>query len=177
MVHYRRNRLPGGTYFFTVTLRDRGADTLTRHIDTLRTVMRETRARRPFRTEAIVVLPDHLHAIWTLPDGDADYPGRWRSIKAAFAMRLGKAGMALQKNAKGEVDLWQRRYWEHTISNDADYASHVDYLHFNPVKHGHVQSVRDWPHSSFHRFVRDGKLKEDWGGAISEAVAESGFGE
>ena len=112
----------------------------------------------------MVVLPDHLHAIWTLPAGDADYSGRWRAIKAGFTRGLVTSGLPLVRSDKGEYDLWQRRFWEHTVRDESDLAGHVEYIHFNPVKHGLVKQVRDWPWSSFHQYVRRGWLAEDWGG-------------
>ena len=164
MVHYRRIRLEGGTYFFTVTLADRRARVLTDHVDLLRSVFRRVQGERPFKIVAMVVLPDHLHAIWTLPAGDADYSGRWRAIKAGFTRDLVAGGMSLVRNDKGEYDLWQRRFWEHTVRDESDLAAHVEYIHFNPVKHGLVKQVKDWPWSSFHQYVRRGWLAEDWGG-------------
>ena len=166
MVHYRRIRLEGGTYFFTVTLTlaDRRARVLTDHVDLLRSVFRRVQGERPFKIVAMVVLPDHLHAIWTLPAGDADYSGRWRAIKAGFTRDLVAGGMSLVRNDKGEYDLWQRRFWEHTVRDESDLAAHVEYIHFNPVKHGLVKQVKDWPWSSFHQYVRRGWLAEDWGG-------------
>ena len=112
----------------------------------------------------VVVLPEHLHAIWTLPPDDVDYCARWQRIKGRFTRLLVKQGVDLSRNAKGEYDLWQRRYWEHTIRDDIDLQRHVDYIHYHPVKHGFVQRVTDWPYSSFHRYVRDGLLPQDWGG-------------
>ena len=163
MVRYRRCRVAGGTYFFTVTLHDRGASTLVDHIDTLREVLRAAVRARPFVVDAMVVLPEHLHAVWTLPPGDDDYAGRWWVVKSRFTRSLAKAGRVRPRNAKGEYDLWQRRYWEHTVRDEADLARHVDYIHYNPVKHGWVDRVCDWPHSSFHRFVARGDYLEDWG--------------
>jgi putative transposase len=167
MVLYRRNRVPGGTYFFTVTLRDRRATTLVAHIEALRMAFRETRRKEPFVTDAMVVLPDHLHAVWTLPPEDDDYAGRWRSIKSRFTHTLVNSGVRLTRNPKGEYDLWQRRYWEHTIRDEADLVRHLDYVHFNPVKHGLVERVADWPYSSFHRFVRQGLCAPDWAGGVT----------
>ncbi len=165
MVQYRRNLLPGGTYFFTVTLHNRRATYLTDHIELLRNAMRQTAQRRPFQTHAIVILPDHLHAIWTLPPADNDYPARWRSIKANVSRDLAAQGIKIDKTPRGEYLLWQKRYWEHTIQNDDDFRRHVDYIHYNPVKHGLVNRVADWPYSSFHRHVARGELPEDWGGS------------
>jgi len=165
MVQYRRNFLPGGTYFFTVTLHNRRATYLTDHIERLRNAMLQTAQNRPFKTHAIVILPDHLHALWTLPPDDHNYPTRWRSIKANFSRGLAAQGIQLDKNPRGEYLLWQRRYWEHTIQNDEDFRRHVDYIHYNPVKHGLVSRVIDWPYSSFHRYVARGELPADWGGS------------
>ena len=175
MVNYRRNVVPGGTYFFTVTLADRSSRTLVEQIETLRQAFAVARAERPFEIDAVVILPDHLHAVLTLPEGDADFPGRWRRIKGHFSKALLDARVPLRRASNGELALWQRRYWEHTIRDDQDFARHVDYIHFNPVKHGLVSRVRDWDHSSFHRYVRDGALPEDWAG---DATGHSGnFGE
>src|SRR4051812_25918230 len=115
MVQYRRNLVPGGTFFFTVTLRDRRSDLLVRHADLLRAAFNTVKAKRPFRTDAIVVLPEHLHAIWTLPADDTDYATRWRAIKAAFVGALTRDGIPVQHNSRGEAGVWQRRFWEHTI--------------------------------------------------------------
>ncbi len=163
MVRYRRHRIVGGTYFFTVTLRDRRSTLLVERIDCLREAFRHVRRHRPFVVDAVVVLPDHLHVIWTLPPGDADYAGRWRALKGRFSRQLARQGIDLGKDGRGEYVLWQRRYWEHTIRNAADLARHMDYIHYNPVKHGHVTKVMDWPYSSFHRFVKAGVYPADWG--------------
>ena len=164
MVHYRRNRIAGGSYFFTVTLNDRQSRVLTNHIGLLRTAFRNTQYRRPFAIDAIVVLPEHLHTVWTLPTGDADYSGRWRSIKSRFTRALHTAGNPLPRHANGEYALWQRRFWEHALRDARDLRQHVDYLHYNPVRHGYVLTVADWPYSSFHRYVKQGLLPEDWAG-------------
>lgn len=163
MVRYRRNLIPGGTFFFTVTLKDRRARDLIDHIDALRKAFRIARTERPFTVDAIVVLPDHLHTVITLPSDDADYSGRWRRIKALFSRGVADAN-GIKPNEKGEYTLWQRRFWEHTIRDEGDFTRHVDYIHFNPVKHGLTHRVRDWPYSSFHRYVRQQLLPMDWGG-------------
>jgi len=160
MVRYRRNFVPGGTYFFTVTLSDRRSFVLVHHIDVLRAAFRKTRAERPFAGDAIVVLPEHLHAILTLPDGDADFPSRWRRIKALFT-HGSSAQLQLKATHKGEFQLWQRRFWEHTIRDESDLIRHVDYILYDPVKHGLVRRAADWQHSSFHRYVSQGLLAED----------------
>jgi putative transposase len=174
MVRYRRNFVPGGTYFFTLTLLDRGSSLLVDHIDTLREAFDQCRSERPFSVDAIVILPEHLHAILTLPADDHDFPGRWRRIKGAFSASLLSKGISLPRHANGQLALWQRRFWEHTIRDDTDFERHVDYVHFNPVKHGLVSRVHDWPHSSFHRYVRDGVLPKDWGGDSREAIGNFG---
>jgi len=164
MVLYRRNRVAGGAYFFTVTLKDRTRTLLVDHIDQLRASFRTVKREHPFRIEAMVVLPEHLHAIWTLPPEDDDYSGRWRAIKATFTRRLVESGVEMARNPKGEYALWQRRFWEHTIRDDRDMQRYVEYIHFNPVKHGLVKRVKDWPYSSFQRYVRLGIYPCDWAG-------------
>jgi putative transposase len=175
MVRYRRNFVPGGTFFFTVTLIDRRSRVLVERIAALRTAFRAARKERPFAIDAVVILPDHLHVVMTLPPGDADFSGRWRRIKGVFTHQVVAGGETIRNNHKGEFALWQRRFWEHTISDDDDFARHVDYIHFNPVKHGLVSRVQDWPHTSFHRYVRDGLLPPDWAGSVNGDGA--GFGE
>ncbi|MGZ8946169.1 MAG: REP-associated tyrosine transposase [Methylococcaceae bacterium] len=164
MVNYRRNFVPGGTYFFTVTLRMRNSRRLVESIDLLRLAFRKIREAKPFQIEAMVVLPEHLHSIWTLPPNDSDYPGRWKAIKSVFTRELEKSGVPVIKRKDGSALIWQRRYWEHTIRDLNDLNQHIDYIHFNPVKHGLVTRVVDWPYSSFHRYVRQGLLPPDWAG-------------
>ena len=169
MPTYLRPRIPGATVFFTVCLADRSAATLTDHVDALRAAVAQTRAERPFTIDAFVVLPDHLHAIWTLPEGDADYSVRWGAIKARFSVAARRAGFtpppptgrgnggvnpALRR--KGEVGLWQPRFWEHHIRNDADLSEHLRYCWWNPVKHGLAAHPEGWPWSSVHRERRCG---------------------
>jgi putative transposase len=175
MVRYRRNFVAGGTYFFTATLVDRTSHALVRHVDALRASFRATRRAHPFAIDAIVVLPDHLHIVMTLPEGDADYPTRWQLIKRRFTDAVAKAGATIPLHSNGEYALWQRRFWEHTIRDDRNFERHVDYIHINPVKHGLVARVRDWPHSSFHRYVRNGLLPEDWAGDVR--LDRTDFGE
>jgi putative transposase len=175
MVRYRRNFLSGGTFFFTVTVRDRRSRILVEHIASLRQAFRATRAEYPFVIDAIVILPDHLHAVLTLPEGDSDFSGRWRRIKGLFTREAVRRGAACERDRRGEYTLWQRRFWEHTIRDDADFGRHVDYIHYNPVKHGLVAEVRSWPYSSFHHYVRQGLLPEDWGGTAQTPIV--GFGE
>ena len=135
MPDYRRNRVPGGTYFFTVNLLERTSSLLVTHVGALRDAVRTVRSRRPFHIDAWVVLPDHMHAVWTLPAGDADYSGRRKAIKIAFTKALSNTEHRSPVCAtKGERGIWQRRFWEHTIRDEEDYAAHVDYVHVNPVK-------------------------------------------
>jgi putative transposase len=155
MSNYRRAWVPGGTYFFTVNLLERNRWLLVEHVDRLRVAFAQTRATRPFEVVAAVVLPDHLHCVWRLPDGDADNATRWSAIKAAFSRSLpADERRSPRRLVKGERGIWQRRYWEHLIRDDNDLAAHVAYIHFNPVKHGHVAHAQDWPYSTIHRFVR-----------------------
>jgi putative transposase len=165
MPNYRRAFVPGGCWFFTVNLLDRRETLLVDHIDALRDAVARTRVRYPFVIDAVVVLPDHIHAVWTLPPGDADFSLRWRLIKSRFAHAVPRRQcLGRIRKDKGERGIWQRRFWEHLIRNEADYARHVEYCYINPVKHGLVTRVRDWPHSSFHRDVRAGIVPEDWAG-------------
>jgi putative transposase len=178
MSRYRRASVEGGVFFFTVTLADRSSDLLVRHIDRLRRIYGSARQRYPFETIAICVLPDHLHAIWSLPDGDTDFSLRWNVIKSGFTRGLAcEMPRSSSKIARRERGIWQRRYWEHAIRNKADLERHIDYIHFNPVKHGHVSRVSDWPHSSFHRYVARADLPIDWGGDMKDRYAEGAFGE
>ena len=174
MVLYRRHRVAGGTYFFTVTLKNRTLSLLVDHIDALRESVRCARQRKPFRIDAWVVLPEHLHALWTLPPDDDDYSGRWKLIKGRFSHLLAKAGAPIGKNPRREYDLWQSRFWEHTIRDERDFERHVDYIHFNPTKRGLVSRVCDWSYSSFHRYVRLGLLPVDWAGVAEKS--SDGFG-
>jgi putative transposase len=176
MANYRRNFILGASYFFTVNLADRRLRLLTEHIGSLRAAFREVRARHPFTIDAIVILPDHLHAIWTLPEADADFASRWRLIKSTFSRALPRGEAISQSRVeKGERGIWQRRYWEHTLRDEPDLVRHIDYIHFNPVKHGHVTRVMDWPYSSFHRMVKLGIYPADWGGDV--AGNDARFGE
>lgn len=167
MPDYGRVWQPGGTYFFTVNLNDRANnDLLIRYIDLLREAVRDVRAKHPFEIVAWVVLPEHMHAIWTLPQGDVDYAKRWLAIKAIFSRRIPKGELVSDsRNTRGERGIWQRRFWEHTIRDDRDLDNHINYVHYNPVKHGYVDDAANWPHSSFHRYFRDGALPTNWAAA------------
>ncbi len=171
MPQYRRHRIQGGTYFFTVVLANRRTALLTEHIDKLRGAFADVKAKHPFHIDAIVVLPDHLHCIMTLPKNDDDFSLRWRQIKSAFSRRIPHGEYrSRSRQRKGERGIWQRRFWEHAIRDDVDWQRHVDYVHYNPVKHGWVDKVRHWPYSSFHRFVARGMYPEDWGGMGDDEI-------
>jgi len=175
MPNYRRAFVPGGCRFFTVNLLEPRKALLVDHIDVLRAAVEKTRRRYPFVIDAIVVLPDHIHAVWTLPPGDADFSLRWRLIKSRFAQALPKQERISDvRRARNERGIWQRRFWEHLIRNEADYVRHVEYCYINPVKHALVSGARDWPHSSFHRDVRAGIFPKDWAGDVD---ASGEFGE
>ncbi|KAF0192028.1 MAG: hypothetical protein FD165_1362 [Gammaproteobacteria bacterium] len=176
MTNYRRTFIPGGSYFFTIAVAERSSRLLTDNIGLFRRAVADVKRELPFELIAMVVLPEHLHCVWTLPDGDADYPTRWKKIKAAFSRGIPKGERrSASRIAKGERGLWQRRYWEHTLEDEDDLRRHVDYIHYNPVRHGHVRCVKEWPYSTFHRDVREGIYPADWAGGASDA--EHGFGE
>lgn len=147
MPAYRRLYIPGGTYFFTVNLADRSRRLLTDHVADLRESWREVEQDHAFSTLAAVVLPDHLHMIWTLPPGDADFSTRLRLLKSGFTRRLRASGV-IERHEK----IWQNRFWEHAIRDDRDLENHINYVHFNPVKHGHVAEIPDWPYSTWRRY-------------------------
>lgn len=161
---YTRVRIPGGIYFFTVNLAERRNNTLLiDRVEQLREAFRSVRTAHPFVIEAMVVLPDHLHCIWRLPDGDDRFASRWRLIKARFSTAVVAAErISASRLRRGERGIWQRRYWEHVVRDDEDWRHHLDYIHYNPVKHGYVRRVCDWPHSSFHRYVWQGLYPMDW---------------
>ena len=165
MPNYRRNHIEGGCYFFTINLLERHRNPLlVQHIDVLRNVIRRVRMKYPFYIDAWVVLPDHMHCIWTLPIGDIDYSTRIRLIKTLFVNEMPKLEqLSKVRQQRGEHGIWQRCFWEHTIRNEEDYANHMDYLHYNPVKHGHVTRVGDWPYSTFRYHVKNGVYPENWG--------------
>jgi len=179
-MRYRRAIVPGGTYFFTLNLADRDSALLVSHIDHLRQAFKQVKQRHPFAIDAIVVLPDHLHALWTLPQGDADFAGRWQLIKAHFsrALPVSEYRNGARRN-KRERGIWQRRYWEHLIRNDADFRRHLDYIHYNPVKHGHAATPIDWPHSSIHHHIRRGTVPPDWAATTTQGsgLLHSGWAE
>ena len=166
-MEYRRAFIPGGAYFFTqVTHARRPVLASPAAIDVLREAFRQVRAKRPFEIDAIVVLPDHIHSVWTMPPDDADYATRWRLIKTWFTKHCDPALRAVPDAArtkKGEQAVWQHRYWEHCLRDEEDFRRHLDYVHFNPVKHGYVSCARDWRYSSFRRYLKLGLVSADWG--------------
>jgi putative transposase len=170
MPDYQRNRVPGGTYFFTVNLQVRTSRLLITEIDHLRRAVQWARSRAPFHIDAWVVLPNHMHCIWTLPEDDADFSRRWNEIKMGFSKAIPKTeDRSAVNKRRGERGIWQRRFWEHTIRDASDYVAHVDYTHFNPVKHGLVENAWEWPFSSFRRCVAGGMYPPDWAGPEAES--------
>ena len=176
MPNYRRAFVPGGTWFFTVNLLERhNNDLLIREINILRHSVRRVRNKYPFMINAWVVLPEHMHCIWTLPSEDSDFSLRWRLIKSAFSRALPKnERRSAVRTAAGERGIWQRHYWEHLIRDEVDYERHMDYIHYNPVKHGHVRVVKDWPYSTFHHLVSAGVYPVDWGDDASIEIDGDG---
>lgn len=165
-MQYRRSNISGGSYFLTLVTHNRQPLFQNSHnIELLRNAFRRVKEKHPFTIDAIVVLPEHLHCLLTFPQGDANYPQWIRMIKGNFSRRLPPASspLALSRAAKGEREVWQRRYWEHLIRDEKDFEKHVDYIHYNPVKHGLVKAPKDWPWSSFHDYVSKGILPADWG--------------
>ena len=176
-MRYRRVVTEGATYFFTVVTHQRQplfSDPQTLHL--LANAITIVRDRHPFEIEAQVILPDHLHALWTLPDGDANYATRWRLIKEAFTRSYCQSHGSPQRTelqrVRGEQPVWQRRFWEHVIRDERDFAAHVDYIHYNPVKHGLVSTPRDWPQSTFSTWVERGVYESAWGSGETPGFPE-----
>jgi putative transposase len=180
MPQYRRAKAEGATYFFTVvTHRRQPVLCLPETLDAMEAVFRDVAARRPFRVDAWVVLPDHMHCVWTMPDGDSDYSVRWSIFKKEMTKRLSASlvteiAASPSRQRRREGTLWQRRFWEHQIRDESDYRAHVEYIHFNPVKHGLARAPADWPCSSFMRWVTQGAYEDDWGGS-NAVVFPEGF--
>ncbi len=150
MPNYVRARVEGGTYFFTLTARNRSSVLVNENVrGALREAIEAVRARWPFTVDAWVLLPDHLHCLWTLPEGDADFSKRWSTIKRLTTQTIGES-------------IWQERFWEHLIRDETDFQRHFDYIHWNPVKHGLAQRALDWPYSTFHRHLKQGVYTADW---------------
>jgi putative transposase len=183
MPEYRRIKTPGGTYFFTVITHLR-RPILTSEVvrQALREGIQRARQTMPFKIEAWVLLPDHLHAVWTLPPEDNNFASRWAIIKRQVSQRYGRQCNGLKqvsdsRQKRQESGVWQRRFWEHQIRDDLDFQRHMDYLHWNPVKHGYVRNAADWPFSSFHGMVAQGIYPSDWGGIAIEEAKSINFGE
>jgi putative transposase len=170
MPEYRRTRIEGATYFFTVvTFRRQPILCLPESLDAMRDVITDVAQRHPFQADAWVVLPDHMHFVWTLPEGDSNYSVRWAIVKKELTKRLSSSigtdnARTQSRQHHREGTVWQRRFWEHQIRDEQDFRAHVDYIHFNPVKHGLVGSPNEWRCSSFHGWVAQGAYEEDWGG-------------
>ena len=166
-MQYRRARTPGGRIFFTVVTHGRRRFLCEPvNIALLKSAFQSVMATHPFLVDAMVVLPDHIHCLWTLPVDDRDFSIRWRLIKTTFTRQCGARHKSLPsaaRLAKKEQAVWQRRFWEHQIRDEEDFRRHVEYIHYNPVKHGLVAAPRDWPNSSFHRYVGKGSYDADWG--------------
>jgi putative transposase len=169
MSEYRRNRVEGGTYFFTLVTYNRQS-LLTTPVSRiiLHGAFESVKKKHPFSMDAICLLPDHLHCIWTLPESDSDYSLRWKEIKRQFSHKyLDMEGVITPPNKSRqkriEAPVWQRRFWEHTIRNELDLETHLNYIHFNPVKHGLVSKPAEWEWSSFSRYVQEGKYDKGWG--------------
>jgi len=159
MSDYKRLYRKAGFYFFTVVTHNRQRLlTGPKNIERLRDAFRLTQTRYPFIFDAVVVLPEHIHCIWQMPEGDEDFSTRWRLIKRYFSI-----GIDSLLNERKEKQVWQRRFWEHLLRDEDDWRRHMDYIHYNPVKHGYVQRPADWPHSSFTRAVERGYYSADWG--------------
>ena len=168
MPEYRRWFVPGGTYFFTVVTKQRAPlfrNEHARHL--LRESFAKMRRNRPFEINAMVLLPDHLHTIWTLPPGDADFSTRWSMVKRLFTQAWltesgGEQIVSSSQARRRRRGVWQRRFWEHVVRHEQDYIQHCDYIHYNPVKHGLADCPHAWPYSSFARFVAERRYAADW---------------
>lgn len=170
MPNYRRIYVPGACYSFTVVTAYRQPILAGSNIGLLREIVARVQLMFPFQIDGWVVLPDHMHAIWQLPENDCDYSKRWGIIKAAFSR---EGGLSRCNGVGRHARVWQPRFWGHLIRDESDWRRQMDYLHYNPVKHGLVGQVRDWPFSSFHRLVRQGFYESDWG--IAGNQPDSGF--
>ena len=176
-MRYRRLKIAGAAYFFTlVTERRRPLFGEPSTVSLFLRAVEDIRSRHPFTVDAYVVLPDHLHTVWTLPEGDVKFSTRWRLIKEAFTRAYLKTHEAPPRNesrrSKGEQSIWQRRFWEHVIRDDGDFATHLDYIHLNPVHHGLAAAPRDWPHSSFREWVDRGAYDPTWGSDALPALPD-----
>lgn len=183
MPEYTRVKVKGGTYFFTVVAFGRQPILTNDQVRAaLREGIQEVQQSMPFTIEAWVLLPDHLHTIWTLPENDDNFGSRWAVIKRIVSKRCGSLeglseSVRNSRSKRGESPIWQRRFWEHCIRDERDLQRHLDYIHWNPVKHAYVKRVMDWPYSTFHRFVNNGIYPTDWGGINEGEIVDLDFGE
>lgn len=164
MPEYRRSLIPGGTFFFTVNLADRRSALLVREVEALRTAIRGVRIKSPFHIDAWVILPEHMHCIWTLPENDSNYSARWQAIKISFSKTVAHT------RPHDKRSIWQHRFWEHTIRDERDYHTHMDYVHFNPVKHRLVNHPADWPFSTFTTNVKRGFYDAAWASPEADII-------
>jgi putative transposase len=168
MPEYRRAFEPGGTFFFTLVTQERYSILTGRlSIEILREAFAGVRQRHPFSLDAVVILPNHLHCLWRLPDDDPDFSTRWRLIKARFSHEYLRGGGAEKRPdprrvRKGERGIWQHRFWEHLVRNEKEYEILCDYIHYNPVRHGYADCPHAWPYSSFSKFVQSKRYAADW---------------
>lgn len=175
LMQYRRSKITGASYFFTLNLAERNRTLLVDEFDLLRDVINRVKKQHPFILDAMVVLPEHLHTILTLPVNDMDYATRWMLIKSGFSRQLPKQEkINASRKRKGERGIWQRRYWEHLIRDENDFERHVDYIHYNPVKHGHVKMAVDWSYSTIHQYIKNGLLDKDWGNDNNDIGTQCG---
>ena len=183
MSNYKRSKTPGASYFFTVVTYKR-QEILT-HPESrkiLRKIILDVKKEYPFKIDAWVLLPEHIHSIWTLPTGDHDFSKRWGLIKAGFSSHAKTLfhhpeWINNSKKKHRERTIWQRRFWEHQIRDQTDFNLHIDYMYWNPVKYGHVSRVIDWPYSTFHRDVKKGIYSSNWGSDSTIKIEPRDFGE
>jgi putative transposase len=167
MSEYRRLYQPGGSYFFTIVTYQRiKVFSLPENIFRLQSAFDKVMNKHPFTMEAFVILPDHVHCIWRMPSWDSNYSIRWRLIKSDFSARFNSP-----VNKRGEKEVWQRRFWEHLLRDEEDWRRHMDYIHYNPVKHGYVKNPGDWPHSSFQQAIREGLYASDFGAEVPNGTS------
>jgi len=178
-MRYRRAFYLGATYFFTFNLLDRSSSLLINEVDKLRIAFQQVRLLHPFEIDGIVILPDHVHMLITLPEGDSNYSLRIRLIKRLFSKQIkSKELISSSRLSKGERGIWQRRFWEHVVRDEKDFENHLNYILYNPVKHGYVTKAADWRFSSIHRSIRKGEISRSWGSGDDEYFQDIGdYGE
>lgn len=177
-MQYKRSDIKGGTYFFTVNLIDRKSTLLIDQINHLKAAINNVKQNHPFKINAMVTFPEHIHAIWTLPPDDSNYAKRWMLIKSTFSRKIPKKkSINKSRLSKRERGIWQRRYWEHTIKDEKDLINHIDYIHYTPIKHQHVKTPTDWPHSTIHHYIKTGRVEPNWGSDIKPVEIKTGKAE